>query len=133
MASIHDSLLTGYAVDGHSRTIVLHTEPHAGGGEAFLDVTFRGVVAYDFEGDCFGNIVFGIREVAPKDVLVDVTAFEALGRQYGWPPDRDPRTESPEQFLSRPGVRVFLLECSYGMGGWIAAESMDTVHVRKPA
>jgi len=127
LVSIHDSLLTGYAVDGRSQTIVLHTEPHRGGGEAFVDVVFRGVVAYDFEGDCHLNIVFGIREVAPRDVVADGAAFEALGRQYGWPRGWDPRAETPEEFLGRAGTRVFLLECSYGMGGWIAASSMDTV------
>lgn len=132
MVSIHDSLLTGYAVDGRSRTVLLHTEPHQGGGEAFVDVVFRGVVAYDFEGDCMLNIVFDIREVAPGEIVGDGAAFEALWKQYGWPCGWDSRAETPEEFLNRAGARVFLLDCSYGMGGWIAAVSMETV-VIKPA
>jgi hypothetical protein len=133
MSSIHDSLLTGYSVDGHSRTIVLHTEPHAGGGEAFIDVVFRGVVAYHFEGDCFHNIVFGVDEVPPTDLVIDRTSFEARFAQHGWPGSWDPKRETPEQFLTRPGVRVFQLGCSYGMGGWIAAQSVDKLIVQGPA
>jgi len=127
MASIHDSLLTGYSVDGRSRTIVLHTEPHAGGGTAFIDVVFRGVVAYHLEGDCLHNIVGRIEEAKPADWWFDRAVFGARFAQYGWPGSWDPKRESPEQLLTRPGVRCFVLECSYGMGGWIAAQSMDTV------
>ena len=64
--SIHDSLLTGYGVDGKTRTITLHTEPHQGGGEAFVDVIFAGVVAYQFEGDAMSNIIFGIELALPE-------------------------------------------------------------------
>jgi hypothetical protein len=49
MTPLHDSLLTGYAVEGSTKTLVLHTHPHRGGGGAF-DVRFTGVVAYRFEG-----------------------------------------------------------------------------------
>ena len=55
--SIHDSLLTGYEIDGKKRMIVMHTEPHQGGGEAFVDVIFNGVVANQFEGDAMSNII----------------------------------------------------------------------------
>jgi hypothetical protein len=133
MTSIHDSLLTGYVVDGKARSLVLHTEPHAGGGEAIVDVVFLGVVAYHLEGDCLKNIVFGVEEVSPEDVIGDGAAFAERQRLYGWPGNWNPNTETLAQFLSRPGVKVFELQCSYGMGGWVAAESMEQRVVSAPA
>src|SRR5687768_11597216 len=121
MHSVHDSLLAGYVVDGKARSITLHTEPHHGGGEAFIDVVFRGVVAYVVEGDCLENIVSGIDEVSPQSVVGDGVAFAERHRLHGWPRGWDPAVETAEQFLSRPGVRVFAFHCSYGAAGWIAA------------
>jgi hypothetical protein len=125
--------LTGYVVDGRARSVTFHTEPHQGGGEAFIDVIFRGVVAYHFEGDCLGNIVGEIDEVDPERVVGDGAVFAERLRQYGWPRGWDPRTETPEQFFVRAQVRVFELHCSYGMAGWVAAESIEYTVVGPPA
>ena len=94
MPSIHDSLLTGYVVDGKGRSITLHTEPHAGGGEAFIDVIFRGVVAYHFEHDCLENIVFGIEEVSADAIVGDGVAFAERNR-YGWRADGTRESRQP--------------------------------------
>ena len=122
--SIHDSLLTGYEVDGKGRRIVLHTEPHQGGGEVRIDIEFHGVVAYHFEGDLFQNIVFGVDEVEAEKIIGDGAAFAERELQYGWPRGWDSRTETAAEYFAREGVRVFELECSYGMAGWVAAKSM---------
>jgi hypothetical protein len=126
MASLHDSLLTGYSVDGSAKVLVLHTEPHRGDGGAF-DIRFAGVVAYRFEGDCLQNIVSDIVEVSTEAVVGDGGTLAELHRQYGWPPGWDPAREDFVQFLRRQGCRCFELNCSYGMGGWVAAESMKVV------
>ena len=133
MSSIHDSLLTGYVVNGSARSITLHTEPHAGGGEAFIDVAFSGVVAYDFEGDCLQNIVFDVEEVPVEHIVGDGSVFIERNRQYGWPRDWNPDVESFAQFLARVGAKLFELHCSYGMAGWVAASSMEQVVIEKPA
>ena len=122
--SIHDRLLTAYTVDGSARQIVLRTEPHDGGGNALINVTFTGVIAYHFEGDCLNNVLFGIEEVAPKSVIGDGTAFAERARLYGCPAGWNPDKETPEEFLARSGCRVFEIHCSYGMYGWVAAAEM---------
>src|SRR5688572_30857863 len=95
MPSIHDSLLTGYVVNGSAQLITLHTEPHQGGGEAFIDVIFERVVAYHFEGDCLQNIVFGIEQVSVDQIVGDGSEFAERHRQYGWPRDwNEPRNHS---------------------------------------
>jgi hypothetical protein len=125
MPTIHDSLLTGYSVDGTNRTILLHTEPHQGGGGAIIDVIFKGVAAYHFEADYFGNIVFDIEEVAAVSIIGDGTTFVERARQYGWPPGWNAEKESPAEFFSRVGCSTYEINCSYGMYGWIAAEEMQ--------
>jgi hypothetical protein len=127
MVSIHDSLLTGYSVDGTNQIIVLHTEPHQGGGVAFVDVSFHGVVAYHFEGDCLQNIVFDIEEVPAAQVIGDCAAFAEISRRCAWPRGWDSRRESTEAFFKRTGVRVYELTCSYGIYGWVAAAGMEQV------
>jgi hypothetical protein len=124
MTPLHDSLLTGYAVDGSTRRLVLHTQPHRGDGGAF-DVRFTGVVAYRFEGDCLQNIVFEIVEVSTEAVVGDGRLFAELHRQCGWPAGWDPAKEDAAQFLRRQGSRCFKINCSYGMLGWIAADQMQ--------
>src|SRR3954471_5256835 len=125
MPSVHDSLLTGYAVDGRGRSVVLHTEPHQGGGPAFVDLVFHGVVAYHFEADCLMNIVFEVSEVPAERVVRDGATFLQRSQRTGWPRDWNPQRESAVEFLSRPGLKVFELSCSYGMTGWIAAEALE--------
>jgi hypothetical protein len=122
--------LIGYSVDGSTRTIVLRTAPDRGMGGAF-DVTFTGVIAYHFEGDCFQNIVFGIVEVRPE-AIQDLAHAEERARNYGWPPGRDSTRETLPQFAAREGARWFEVSCSYGLGGWVAAAAMTMVPASRP-
>src|SRR5262245_23007547 len=114
MPSLHDSLLTGYKVDGGARTIALYIEPHQGVGVA-ATVKFSGVVAYHFEGDCLQNIIFDVTEVPIATVVGDGEEFAERLRWCGWPAGWDPRRESAEQFFRRVGCRCFELSSSYGM------------------
>lgn len=93
-------------------------------------MTFVGVVAYHLEGDCLQNIVLEIGEV-PAETVVDETAAIEIHRKYGWPPGWDPRRERLADLVAREGARVFEVRCSYGMGGWVAARSMDVVAAKR--
>lgn len=125
MPSLHDSLIVGYSVDGVARTLVLRTTPHQGAGGHF-EVRFEGLVTYHLEGDCLQNIVLEIRE-APADAVVRESEAAERHRLYGWPPGWDPKRESLAAFVARQGARFFEVSCSYGMGGWVAARTMDVV------
>jgi hypothetical protein len=125
--SIHDSLLTAYEVDGRARTIVMHTEPHRGGGEAFVDVRFEGVEAYAFENDLLQNIVFDIAEADAAEYASIVSTITGAGGRHGFPREWDSRNETVEQFLARQKLTLFVLSASYGMTGWVAATSMTRV------
>ena len=125
MAALHDSLITGYSVDGEARELVLRTKPDNGVGGHF-DVRFTDVVAYHLEGDCLQNILSEILEVPGETVMRDAEVA-ARNLEYGWPPSWEPGCETLPQFVARAGARVFELTCSYGMGGWVAARTMTVV------
>jgi hypothetical protein len=132
MTVVHDSLLTGYVVDGASRSIILYARPNQGDGAA-LDVKFTGVVAYHFEGDCLQNIVFDLVEVTPEEIVGDGSTFLERNRQHGWPRGWDSKVEGAAQFLRRQGCRCFELSASYGMNGWVAAERMEMLPAEERA
>lgn len=121
--SVHDNLLTGYAVDGIARTIVLHTQPPDADGKTFIDVHFDGVAGYQFDDDMLQNIVFDVADADADDfrsTVVELTArYGRAGLELGW----DQKRESAEQFFERKELRLFMLTSSYGMSGWVAAKS----------
>ncbi len=123
--SIHDSLLTGYEVDGNKRTIIMHTEPHQGGGEAFVDVIFTGLVAYQFEGDAMGNIIFEIVPASAEARLDIAMVIVAQQRQHGMMPDWNATSETLDQYCDRVGLAMFTIQSSYGLDGWVLAASME--------
>jgi hypothetical protein len=88
-------------------------------------VVFTGVVAYHFEADCLQNIVSEVIETPAQTVIGDGTAFLDRHRSAGWPSGWDPGRETPEQFFERHGCRCFEVICSYGIGGWVAAQRME--------
>ena len=51
---------------------------------------------------------------------------------YGAPPGWDARRETAEQYFSREGCRIFEILCSYGLGGWVAAQCVDRIILAGP-
>lgn len=131
--SIHDSLLTGYEVDGVAQRIVLHTEPFSGGGDAFIDVTFDGVAAYEFQNDLLQNIVFEVEEASLTETQEIANRIQAEEGRWGFPREWDPRRETVLECFTRLNVKVFQLGSSYGMTGWVTARAMSQVISFTPA
>lgn len=131
--SIHDSLLTGYEVDGVNATIVFHTEPFSGGGEAFVDVVFDGVAAYRFENDLLQNIVFDIEEASEAETVAITDRIQAELGRGGFFREWDARKETAMECFIRLNVKAFELGSSYGMTGWVAARGMSQTMSFTPA
>jgi len=112
-------------VDGKTRTITLHTEPHQGGGEAFVDVIFAGVVAYQFEGDAMSNIIFGIELALPEYADEIAKMIVEQQRQHGIMPDWNRTGETLEQHCDRAGLTLFSIQSSYGLDGWVIAKAVE--------
>ncbi|HTO70379.1 MAG TPA: hypothetical protein VMR31_11010 [Myxococcota bacterium] len=128
--SIHDSRVISYEVDGERRRIVLHTRFDERVPVEHTDVIFEGVLAYHFENDNFGNILFSIEEVPVAQLVAGCRSLFEEGSKFAWP---GPWNESPESSLDHIrscGGKAFELSSSYGLDGWVIAESYRVEAVR---
>lgn len=125
--SVHDNHLVAYSVLAKEKKITLQTEfldrePHE-----LTDVVFEDVLAYHFENDLFGTIIFDVEEVDLAVLLKEYAPMFEAGWRYGWPRGWEKEKEEIEIFARHLGMRAFELSSSYGMSGWIIAKSMSKV------
>jgi hypothetical protein len=123
--SIHDNRLVSYTVDGENQRIALHTfyeeqEPHE-----HTDVIFSGVVAYDFECDNFGTILFDITERPLSEAYASNASLFVRLKGYGWPVVHYDTVDELLQRLSEQQVRGFIITSSWGMYGFVLARDMQ--------
>jgi hypothetical protein len=127
MNSVHDSRIIRYSVSAKEQTIVIETENRDRAIHEFTDIYFLGVLAYCFEHDLFGAIIFDVEEV-DLTALLDANAqrFED-GAQWGWPRGWEKRKETIQAYTARLGMRAFELSSSYGMSGWVIGKEMRMI------
>jgi hypothetical protein len=125
--SVHDNHLVAYTVLAKEKKIVLQTEFLDREPYEFTDVVFDDVLAYHFENDLFGTIIFDIVEIALPALLKEHAAKFEVGWRYGWPRGWEKEKEEIEIFARRLEMRAFELSSSYGMTGWVIAKSMSKI------
>jgi hypothetical protein len=112
-----------YEVDGERRRIVLRTRFEAEKSVERTDIIFENVVAYHFENDNFGNILFAVEELSIPELVASNRHLFEEGSQYAWP---GPWNNSPEEsirYMQSAGGKAFEISSSYGLGGWVVAAS----------
>ena len=124
--SVHDNTLVSYIVDCEKQEITLHTvffdqEPHE-----YTEVVFSGVVAYHWEGDTFGTILFDIYERGIASIYSANGDLFLRRKNYGWPMLYDTK-ESLLENLQSSGVRGFIINSSIGLEGFVLAQEMRFV------
>jgi hypothetical protein len=125
--SVHDNFLVSYEVLCERRKLRLCTE-YRDGGEPYeiTDVTFSGVVAYDFRHDSeMGTIIFDIAEVPGANIYTQHCDQFRAGLNYGWPGQWAESAESAERYFQQHSIRGFEVSSSCGMDGWILAREMQ--------
>ena len=135
--SIHDNLLVSYQVECEARTITLNTQHRSPEKTTeFTDVVFKGVEAYDFENDAFGNVVFDLECVSVEQLLAERGAKVAESyRVAGSPGPWAANLRTAPDILNKKGVKGFILSSSYGLSGWVLAQEVSIVpaqHVAPP-
>lgn len=124
--SVHDNKVLSYEVDGEHRRIVLHTRFKAANQLEYTDVIFEGVIAYQFQHDNFGNILLGIDEVPASAIVEEDRILFEEGSKYCWPgPWNDSRDSlrSCLVYVQSKAAKGYEISSSYGLCGWIIAES----------
>jgi hypothetical protein len=97
-------------------------------------VVFTGVVAHFFEYELRGNILNEIQEVEPKSVVQQYAELFKESWRYGWPSRIDYRGDLSvlENWLRDHSIRAFDIMSSYGLSGWVLAESCELVSRTEP-
>jgi len=125
--SVHDNHLVAYTVLAKEKKIILQTEFRDREPHEFTDVVFEEVLAYDFENDLFGAIIFDVEEVDLSALLKEKASMFEDGWRWGWPRGWEKEKEEIEVFVRRLEMRAFELSSSYGMSGWILARRMSKI------
>ncbi len=123
--SIHDNQLTSYSVLCQKREIHLHTtfldsEPYE-----YTDVIFSGVVIYHFECDNLDTVIFDIGEAELEDIYAEYESLFSRLKNYAWITFTYESKEDLIRKVREMNVKAFTINSSYGLAGWIWAESMS--------
>ena len=122
--SVHDNVILSYTVGCKSREIVFETE-FPGDERELTNVTFSGVVAYEFQNDSEArSMIFDFEEDSPLALYDDNVEKFRAHLPYGWPGKWAKSRESARAFFQENGIRAWYLAASVGMHGWILARSM---------
>ena len=91
-------------------------------------VLFTGVEAYHFQHDCFGTILFDIKEVSAESILTERLAeFQEGHRLSGWPKFWRVSLDEVRRHLLEQATRGFELSSSIGMTGWVLARDIQMI------
>lgn len=126
--SVHDNALNSYCVNAERAEITLHTSYAHQNRQEYSDVVFSGVVAYNFERDSFGTIIFDIDETTVESIYTDERERFESGRKYCWPGTWNKSDDSVLTYLLENEIKGYWLSSSFGMVGWVLAKSMKIVN-----
>ena len=120
--SIHDNDVLKYSVDFAGRELVLNTRDGEGRS---VDIVFRGVAAYFLENTVMGCVLLDIEEWEIDDLISYLGEDYFLEHQeYGWPLEFADMDELKAK-VAENGIKTYCLTSSYGMSGFILANSVQ--------
>ena len=129
---VHDSLLVGYSVNSESQELLLSIKPGHGSAPAPFTVLFQGVVAHSFDTPVMPAILYGITRVPAGDLIrQDWPAIERGYKLGGWPGPWADSLANATDFADSNGLSGFHIESSYGLSGWVLAQSVG-LHASGP-
>jgi len=129
--SVHDNSVVSYEVDCENRTITIRTKIDDKTSIEFTNICFRGVEAYHFQNDAFGNIIFSVDEIPLEQFFneygVELTDLHRMVGSPSWSSDINLAPEKAREL----GIKSFTLSSSLGLCGWALAKEMSIVEVQK--
>jgi hypothetical protein len=125
--SFHDYWLTGHSVDGEGGvlTLRLSEDPRGVAKPDKVDVVFTGVMDYFLEHDLGVSIVFAIDERSLGSFIADNLNQFTEHAKWGWPKFWKGDSATSHAFVAENQCRVWELQTSYGLSGWIVAAQVD--------
>ena len=132
MKSFHDYWLTGHTVDGEKRllTFKLSEDPRGTKNPYLAELLFEEVQDYFLEHDLGVNIVYSITEKPLDNFLAENLENFVEQSKWGWPKFWKGDLEKTQTFLSSNHCRIWEMQTSYGLSGWVVATQVrENTHV----
>jgi len=125
---VHDSEIVAYSVDSRTEELVLTMAPGTGSARQEFIILFCGVAAHQFEHPQIPSIVLDLVEIQAADLLSRKWPKLVEGhRQCGWPGPWATSLEAAVNYCNSRELKGYELEQSYGMSGWVLAQSVECV------
>jgi len=123
MRSFHDHYISGYHVDGRTRSLQLDiARPEDDQNSVVsLQLVFSDVEGYFLEHDLAINIIFAIEEQPLGEFVQENAALFEEECKWGWPLFWQGNSEKTTRSLSVLGARAWVISTSYGLSGWVVA------------
>ena len=123
LPSLHDYEVNAYLVDGKNRTIRFTLSAAKGSANQSepSELIFRDVEGYLFERDLDTGVVLAVEERPLTTFLTENEEYFAHESQWGWPQFWRGSADLTATWLTSRGCRVWKIETSYGLSGWIVA------------
>lgn len=118
---IHDSIVVSYMVDFKKEILQLNTNYH--GKEA--TIKFQGLLAHDFENVIRNNIIFSISQVTIECFILEKSNILVEALKYGFPTIEVCSIKELEDFLKVNKYKIFYIESSMGMVGYVIAKEIN--------
>ena len=129
---VHDNNLYAYEFDSRTSVLVMRTMyPHADPRE-YTDVWFTGVWCHHLECVLGGDIIFDMEgSDLRREMEINPGLFERLKNQ-GWP-RIEKRGETIDELIERRQLRVWHIQSSYGLDGFVIARERLTFQNQQEA
>ena len=123
--SVHDNRVTSILIDCAQERIVFHTvyDPTNGLIE-ITNIVFNDVLAYHWEGDNMGTILFEVEEILFENLFPHWASFFEKRKNYGWLPFIYQNEAEVQMKLNERGIKAFCISSSCGMDGFVLAKTM---------
>jgi hypothetical protein len=126
--SVHDNNIYGYSVDCEERRVVLHTVSQGLQSVEYTDIVFGDVFAHHFEHVLEGNILFDVDEIDLARFVNENAEMFSQSWRYGWPRfEYHGDLTKLANLMQAASARVFAVNSSYGLSGWVVALSSECV------
>ncbi len=132
LTDIHDSLLIGYSIHGENRELILSIKPnHHNATLKPFSVLFQGVAAHHFSTPLLPAILSDITRLSASDLIeMNWPAIEQGYHLAGWPGPWAETLSHAIDYAASHHLNGFQIESSYGLSGWVLAESVQRLNRR---
>jgi len=124
VSMVHDNIIKSYQVDFENKILALKTEYWSGDIHEKTDVIFTGYLTHIFHNVLEHSVIFDIEEYALNFFLEQEQELLEKQKYYGFPIIYKTKEELIDFFQSN-GYKVFSIDSSWGLYGYVIAKKID--------